>query len=254
MGIIEFLQKKIKKNEVAIAGAVVGLTFVLVPLIMAQQGWDDHDRSGKYAARDFAKNYLKGCDKNSVLLTFGDNDTFPLWYVQEVENYRTDVRVLNHMLASGYWYVQQMFSKAYDSDPLPFTLKKEQYNNGVNNYIPIYEHPSLEGKYTELSDLINFVAADDDRSKLSVGDGTKVNYFPSRKIRLTVDAKKCVANGIVPLELADKIVPYIDWEITQNALYKNDLAVLDFLATNNWERALYTANPSSITGFLNVDK
>jgi tetratricopeptide (TPR) repeat protein len=254
MGLIDLVQKKVKKNEVIIAGAVVAATFILVPGIMANQGWKDHDRSGKYAAHDFAVNYLKGCDKNSVLVTFGDNDTFPLWYVQEVEGYRTDVRVLNHMLASGHWYVQQMFSKVYESDPLPFTLKKEQYNNGVNNYIPIYEHPSLEGKYTELSELIGFVALDDDRSKMSVSGGRKINYFPSKKIRLTVDAKKCVENGIVPREMADKIVPYIEWDIKQNALFKNDLAVLDFLATNNWERALYTANPSSMSSFLDIDQ
>ena len=254
MGIIEFLQSKIKKNDIIVAGAVVAASFILVPGIMVSQGWDDHDRSGKYAAHDFAMNYLKGCDRNSVLITFGDNDTFPLWYVQEVEGFRTDVRVLNHMLASGHWYVQQMFSKVYESDPLPFFLKKEQYGNGVNNYIPIYEHPSLEGKYTELSELINFVALDDDRSKISVGAGKKINYFPSKKVRLTVDARKCVENGIVPASMADKIVPYIEWEISQNALFKNDLAVLDFLAANDWERALYTANPSSLAGFLGIDE
>jgi hypothetical protein len=254
MGLIDFLLKKIKNKDLIVAGSVVALTTILVPGIMAQQGWDDHDRANKYAARDFAMNYLKGCDKNSIVITFGDNDTFPLWYVQEVEGYRTDIRVLNHMLASGHWYVQQMFSKAYDSDPLPFTLKKSLYDNGVNSYIPIYEHPSLENKYTELSDLIQFVSSDDKRSKISVGGGNKMNYFPTRKIRLTVDAKKCVENGIVPKELADKIVPYIEWDIKENALYKNDLAVLDILATNNWERAIYTANPSSLTSFLDIDE
>jgi hypothetical protein len=147
-----------------------------------------------------------------------------------------------------------MFSKLYDSDPLPFTLKKEQYNNGINNYIPIYEHPSLEDKYTELSELIHFVALDDERSQIAVSGNKKINYFPSRKVRLTVDAKKCVENGIVPREMADKIVPYIDWEIKQNALYKNDLAVLDFIATINWERAIYTANPSSLNNILGIDQ
>ena len=254
MGLFDFIRKKIKKNEVVVAASTVALTFLLVPFIMAQQGWDDHDRSGKYAARDFAINYLKGCDKNSVVVTFGDNDTFPLWYVQEVEGYRTDIRVFNHMLASGHWYVQQMFSKVYESDKLPFTLKKEQYNNGVNNYIPIYEHPSLENKYTELKELIDFVAIDNDRTKMTVSGGQKINFFPSRKIRLTVDAKKCVENGIVPREMADRIVPYIEWEIKQNALFKNDLAFLDFLATNNWERAIYTANPSSLATFLDIDQ
>jgi MFS family permease len=254
MGLTEFIQKKVKKQELVIAGSVVVAALILVPGIMAKQGWTDHDRSGKYAAHDFAFNYLKGCDRNSVLLTFGDNDTFPLWYAQEVEGYRTDVRVVNHMLASGHWYIQQMFTKLYDSDPLPFILKKEQYDNGINNYIPIYEHPSLEDKYTELSELIGFVALDDDRSKISVSGGRKINYLPSRKVRLTVDARKCVENGIVPREMADKIVPYIEWEIKQNALYKNDLAVLDFIAAINWERSIYTANPSSLTNILGIDQ
>jgi hypothetical protein len=254
MGLIEFVQKKLKKQDTIVAGALVTAALVLVPGIMAQQGWDDHDRSGKYAAHDFAINYLKGCDRNSILVTYGDNDTFPLWFVQEVEGFRTDVRVFNHMLASGHWYVQQMFSKVYESDPLPFTLSREQYNNGVNNYIPIYEHPSLVNKFTELSELIGFVAMDDDRSKIPVSGGKKVNFFPSRKVRLTVNAQKCIENGIVPREMADRIVPYIEWEIKQNALYKNDLAVLDFLATSNWERAFYTANPSSLANFLDIDQ
>ncbi len=254
MGLIDFIQKKVKKNDVMIAGAVVLLTFFLVPFIMGQQGWKDHDRSGKYASRDFAVNYLKGCDRNSVVITFGDNDTFPLWYVQEVEGFRTDVRVLNHMLASGHWYVQQMFSKVYDSDKLPFTLSREQYDNGVNNYIPIYEHPSLAGKYTELSELIAFVASEREGSKMPISGNRKINFFPSKKVRLTVDARKCLENGIVPPEMADRIVPYIEWEIRQNALFKNDLAVLDFLASSNWERALYTANPNSLTSFLDIDK
>jgi hypothetical protein len=252
MGIAEFLQKKIKKNDLAVAAGTVGLCAVLVPGIMAQQGWKDHDRSGKYASRDFAFNYLRGCEPNSILITFGDNDTFPLWYVQEVEGFRTDVRVVNHMLASGHWYVQQMFHKVYDSDPLPFILSVDQYENGVNNYIPVYEHPSLEGKYTELSELIRFIAADDDRSKLTISGNRKINFIPSRKVRLTVDARKCVENGIVPREMADRIEPYIEWDIRQNALFKNDLMVLDFLAASNWERSIYVANPSSLLEIMDL--
>jgi hypothetical protein len=254
LGLIEWVQSRVKTQEVAVSGGIVALTFLLVPVIMGQQGWDDHNRSGKYAARDFAFNYLRGCDKNSVLITFGDNDTFPLWYAQEVEGFRTDVRVVNHMLASGDWYVEQMFSKVYDSDPLPFLLKKSQYENGINNYIPIIEHSSLAGKYTELKELIGFVAADDDRSKISVSGNRRINFLPSGKVRLTVDAKKCVENGIVPREMADRIVPYIEWEIKQNALFKNDLAVLDFLAANDWERSFYTANPSSLAEIMGIDQ
>jgi len=254
LGLIEWVQSKVKKQELAVAGGIILLTFILVPGMMAQQGWDDHNRSGKYAARDFAFNYLRGCDKNSILITFGDNDTFPLWYAQEVEGFRTDVRVVNHMLASGHWYVQQMFCKVYDSDPLPFTLKRSQYENGINNYIPIIEHPSLANKYTELHDLIKFVAEDKENTQISVSGGKKINFMPSGKVRLTVDAKKCVENGIVPREMADQIVPYIEWDIKQNALFKNDLMVLDFLATNDWTRSIYVANPSSLSEIMGLDQ
>ncbi len=251
MSLFYALNKYIKDGKIA-AVLVTVVTLFLVPGIMAQQGWDDHDRSGKYAARDFAFNYLASCDPNAVLITFGDNDTFPLWYSQEVEEYRTDVRVVNHMLASGSWYVQQMFRKAYESDPLPLTLTEKQYEKGVNDYVPVYER-GIEG-YVELKDLIGFIASEREQTKLPIQGGRKINYLPTRKIRLTVDSAKCVDNGIVPPELADRIVPYIEWEIKQNALYKNDLMVLDFLATSDWTRPLYIANPSSLGNVLGVDK
>ena len=254
MSLYEALSKRINRSHAVQALAVSLICLFLVPGIMAREGWDDHNRSHKYAARDFAMNYLKGCDPQSVLITFGDNDTFPLWYVQEVENYRTDVRTLNHMLASGYWYAQQMFSRIYDSEALPLTLSREQYQNGVNNYVPIIEAASLADKYTELIELIRFVANEDDRTKVPLSGGRKYNYLPTRKVRLTVDSAKCVENGIVPAEMADRIVPYIEWEIKQNALFKNDLLVLDYLATSNWERALYFANPSSLLGIMGFDE
>jgi MFS family permease len=251
LGIYETVVKKFKNGQVAAIGITL-TALLLVPGIMAQQGWDDHDRSGKYAARDFAINYLNSCQPDAVLVTFGDNDTFPLWYSQEVEGVRTDLRVVNHMLASGSWYVQQLFRKAYDSDPVPFTLTSEQYEKGVNEYIPIYDR-NLKG-HTELKDLVDFIASDRDQTKLPLQSGRKINYIPTRKVRLTVDSAKCVDNGIVPPELADKIEPYIEWEITQNALFKNDLALLDFLATNDWERPLYVANPNSLREVLNLDR
>jgi hypothetical protein len=251
MGLYSWIKKYMGGSSL-LAGGITLISLVLVPGIMAQQGWDDHDRSGKYTARDFGMNYLASCDPDAVLITNGDNDTFPLWYVQEVEGFRTDVRVVNYMLSSGYWYVHQLGRKVYDSEPLPLTLTPEQYEKGRNQYL-MYVDRGIKGR-VEVKDLVNFIASDDDRTKIPLTTGDKINYIPTKKLRLTVDSAKCVDNGIVPRELAHLIVPYIEWDIKQNALYKNDLMLLDFLATNNWERPLYFANPNSIERVFDVDE
>ena len=251
LSIYNAIAKRIR-NHKAVAIAVTLLCLVLVPGIMAKEGWDDHDRSGKYAALDFARNYLNSCAPNSILITNGDNDTFPLWYAQEVEGVRTDVRVVNYMLASGYWYIHQLGTKIYDSERLPFTLTPRQYDKGVNQYIPYYDRNLPD--YVELKDIIDFIADDSDRSKLPLQSGDKINYIPTKKLKLTIDSAAVIENGIVPPELADQIVPEIKWTIRQNALYKNDLMFLDFLATSDWGRPIYFANPSSMSKVFNVDK
>ena len=249
MGLYQWLKKYLGDSKFIAAGITL-VALVLVPGIMAQQGWDDHDRSGKYAARDLGMNYLASCDPNAVLITNGDNDTFPLWYVQEVEGFRTDVRVVNYMLSSGYWYVHQLGRKVYDSEPLPFKLTPYQYEKGRNQYI-MYVDRGLEG-FVELKDLVDFIASDDERTKIPLTTGDKINYMPTKKLRLTVDSAKCVDNGIVPPEMAHLIVPYIEWEVRQSALYKNDLMLFDFLASNNWERPLYFANPNSLQKVFDI--
>jgi len=246
----ELLSKKMS-NKVLPAVAVIFATLLLVPGIMASQGWKGHDRSGKYAARDFAMSYMSQCAPKSVLFTNGDNDTFPLWYVQEVENFRTDMRVVNYMLASGDWYVHQLGKKVYDSDRLPLTLSPEQYNKGINEYIPVLER--VQGP-VELKDLIDFVANESEQTKVPLQTGERINYFPSRKIKLTVDKEAVIRSGTVPENMHHLIVNEITWEITQNGLYKNDLMLLDFLASSNWERPIYFTNPSSVSKVLNIDK
>ncbi|MCD4747694.1 MAG: DUF2723 domain-containing protein [Bacteroidales bacterium] len=244
------LRKKIDPKLSAILITFIAL--ILVPGIMAKEGWDDHNRSNKYAARDFAANYLNSCAPNAILFTNGDNDTFPLWYAQEVEGIRTDVRVVNFMLASGYWYIHQMANKIYDSDPLPLTLTPKQYDNGVNNAVFFYE-TNIKG-YVELKDVIDFIANENERTKLPLQSGEKINFSPTKKFKIIIDSADIINKGIVPKNLADKIVPVIEWDVKQNYLYKNDLMLLDLIATNNWERPIYFANPSSISKVLDVDK
>lgn len=249
----EALSKKLKLNELLAAGTATAICLVLIPGIMAAENWDDHDRSDKYAARDFAHNYLNSCAPNAVLITNGDNDTFPLWYAQEVEGVRTDIRVVNYMLSSGDWYVHQLARKIYDSEPLKFTLTPEQYNKGVNEYIPHFARGEIKER-VELKQLINFIADESDRSKVALQTGKKINFFPTKRLKLTVDSAKAVASGIVPSYMADRIVPVIEWDVKANYIYKNDLMLLDFLATQDWDRPLYFASPSSVSKVLDIDK
>ena len=251
LAIVELLQRFMKNK---MATAVMAFVLCLsVPTVMAASGWEGHNRSEKTSARDWGMNYLKNLPENAVIFTRGDNDTFPLWYVQEVEGYRTDVRVCNYMLSSGYWYVHQMGRKQYESERLPLSLTPEQYDNGVNE--PVFIQEVFEGPI-ELKDAIEFVKSDNARTKVSLISGEKVNYLPARNLKITVDKDAVVRNGIVPESMKDQIVDEIVWRIPESVgyLYKNDLMLLDFMATNNWTRAVYFTSLSDIKNVLGIDK
>ena len=247
--LVNWLRKKMQENLAVII--VFVLCLVLVPGIMAKENWDDHDRSGKYSCRDFAADYLKSCEPQGILFTNGDNDTFPLWYDQEVEGIGTDVRVVNLMLASGPWYINQLYQKAYTSEPIPLALSREQYRQGTNDIVPFYDI-GLKG-YVELKDMIDFIKSDDPQTFLPLQNGEKMKFFPSKKVKITVDSAACVKYGIVPKHLRGKMVDSICWTIKSNQLYKNDLMLLDLLASNKWERPLYFAAPSSVSHCVAID-
>ncbi|NOR87996.1 MAG: DUF2723 domain-containing protein [Bacteroidales bacterium] len=249
LGLIDWLSKKVNMRLATVGVFVV--TLVLVPGIMASEGWDDHDRSGKTAARDFAFNYLNSCEPNAILFVNGDNDTFPLWYAQEVEGVRTDMRVANYMLASGPWYVHQLQRKIYDSEKVPLSIPAEKYNKGVNSFT--YIIPKVTGAF-EIKEIIDFIQSDDKSTKHILPNGEKINYMPTRKVKLTLDSAYLVESGVVPLEKAHLIPKELTWSIGGNGLYKNDLMLLDFLATNNWERPIYFANPNSVKKVLGLDE
>ena len=249
LAIYDALKDKFK-NKAVIAIAITLVSLLLVPGIMAKEGWKSHDRSGKYAARDFARMYLESCAPNAILFTNGDNDTFPLWYVQEVEGIRTDVRVVNFMLASGDWYVDQMFRKVYESDPLPLSNSRKFYSRGSQNYMPVFER--VDGS-VELKDLVSFVGSDNKRTQINY-ENEWINYVPARNVELTIDKNAVLKSGTVAIEDSAKIVDKISWRISQGYVYRNDLMLLDLIATNNWKRPVYFANPSSVSKVLNIDK
>lgn len=226
------------------AGAVIAgvLTFAPVPVLMGSENWNDHDRSGRYLTRDVASDYLNTCAPQAIIFTNGDNDTFPLWYDQEVEGIRTDVRVCNLMLLNTDWYIDQMKMKAYESEPVPVSLPKKLYYDGVNNQVAVYERVKEPATAKE---VINFIKSDSDVSKLSMY-GEDIYYIPTRTVRIPVDSAKVIANGTVKPEDADKIVPYIDIKLKGSWIMKSQLMVLDILANNNWDRPVYF-----VTGYHN---
>ena len=252
LALIDWIERLTKsKNMVTIV--LVGLIcLVAVPCLMASQGWDEHNRGGKTSAHDWAKNYLSQLPPNSVIFTRGDNDTFPLWYIQEVEGFRTDVRVVNYMLSSGYWYAHQMGRKVYDSEKLSLTLSPSEYNNGVNESIRVIEEESLKGQYVELKDVINFIH--NPKAVKYYTNGSSTHYLPVRTLKLTVDKEACIRNGIVPESMQDKIVDEICWEIKDSYLYKNALLLLDFMASNNWERPVYFTSFSDMASVLGIQE
>jgi hypothetical protein len=251
LALYELLKKYIPSASGAVLASMISL--IAVPTVMAKENWNDHDRSGRYVARDFAYNYLNSCDKNAILFTNGDNDTFPLWYAQEVEGIRTDVRVMNLSYLGADWYIEQMQRKTYDSDPVPFSLKPDQYRTGTRDIVYVVDR--IKG-YTDLKQVVDFVASDDPRTKqLPEYTSEKIDFIPSRHFTIPVDSVEVVKDGIVSEKNASKVHSQIKWDLEPSRSYitKNHLMILDLLANNNWKRPVYYAITVSEDNYLNLD-
>ena len=247
-GIFRILHSKLKERLSAILS--IGISLLAVPAIMAMENWDDHDRSGRYTARDIARNYLNSCDKNAILFTVGDNDTFPLWYVQDVEGVREDVRIVNMMLFNMDWYVDQMRWKNYSSEPLKFTLPESKYKNGTNNSIYVKENDG----WAPLDYILTFIKSDDPRTKLPLRSGEKVDYIPTQKLILQVDSANALASGAVRLGEEGSMLSELRLTLKPNAqIMKGSLAQLDVLGSNKWERPVYYTS-GGFNGSLGLER
>ena len=219
---------------------------------MAYQNWDDHDRSNRYTAQSIAKSYLSSIQKDvgSIIFTIGDNDTFALWYAQEIEGYRTDVRTINTSLLATDWYIDQTKRKTYKSDPIKSQLKHENYAYGIRDYIK-YEELTDSLRW-DIKDFMGWVSSDDDRTKfkslISQTGGNPLEYpkntqemvfYPTNKIRLPVNKENVLKSGIVSEEDKDEIVSYIDIDLPKTGITKNQLLMIDILANNDWKRPIY---------------
>lgn len=232
--IYELFSRLVNRSVAAISAALVCM--LAVPAVMASENWHDHDRSGRYLTTDVASNYLNSCAPGAILFTNGDNDTFPLWYAQEVEGIRTDVRVCNLMLLNTDWYIDQMKRRAYESDPLPLSLPVEKYYDGVNNQIAVVDRVK---EPVDIGLVMDFVRSDNSETKVRISPTEEIDYIPARTLRIPVDREKVIASGVVSRENADQIVPYIDITLKGNSILKSQLMVLDILANNRWERPVY---------------
>ncbi|GIS00647.1 MAG: hypothetical protein CM15mP102_14670 [Flavobacteriales bacterium] len=225
------------------------------PLLLAFNNWDDHDRSDRYTAQTLAKAYLDSIveDKQAMIFTIGDNDTFALWYAQEIEEHRTDVRTINTSLIATDWYMDQMKRKAYKSEPIKSQLKHSQYAHGTRDYIK-YE-ALIDSVRWDLKDFMNWISSDNERTKYKFlleqygYDKSDLNnvpkftqnmvYYPTNKVRFYVNKKNVLNSGVVKKENENLIVDYIDIDLPKSGLYKNQILMLDILSKNDWERPIY---------------
>ena len=240
LAIYEALKEKIRSR--ALPAGITLLCLLAVPTLMASENWDDHDRSGRYSTRNNAKAYLDSCQENAIMFTIGDNDTFPLWYMQEVENYRTDIKLVNSSLFAKDWYIDQQKRKTYEADPIPSQLTHEDYKEGsldVAYYYP-YPFPQFKDSIVSIDFFMKWMQSKDSRTYVDFEDnGHPEKVYPTTRIRIPVDKEAVLRNGIVAAKDADLIEPYIDIEISDAALIKNRILMLDILANNNWERPIY---------------
>ena len=238
------LFQKFLNHKISVA-LTFGLLLAACPVLLATQNWDDHDRSGRYTARDIGANYLESCAPNSVLFTYGDNDSFPVWYVQDVEQVRSDVRVVNLSYIQAGWYIDMMRQKAFKSDPLPFTLTSDKYLEGERTQLPVYKRSDLT---VNIKNIIQFVGHNEKEYLTDIsGRGDYVNYIPTNKISIDVDSSVVLANGTVKKYFKNRLVSPMVWEYSDEEAYKGDVAMMDLLSTNKWGRPVYisTTVPSS---------
>ena len=245
-----YVSKIFKSLKIRFAQILSFLICLLaVPVNLFANNYDDHDRSGRYSALSMAKNYLNSCDPNAILFTIGDNDTFPLWYAQEIEGIRTDVRVVNTSLLSTDWYIDQMKRKAYESDPIPSNLTHDKYKHGTRDYIIKEE---ITNDTIELNLIMDFITKDEKKYKYGEilkqqgydisgfrSQDLNANFLPTENIKIPVNKNNVIESGLVSEVDLSLIEDEIIIKIKSQAIYKNRLLMLDIISNNNWKRPIY---------------
>ncbi len=225
----------------------------VAPLLMATQGWDDHDRSHRHTARDMGRNYLESCAPNAILFTQGDNDTYPLWYAQEVEGVRPDVRIVNLSLLGVDWYIDNLRRRVNQSLPIRISLDSAAYRGATRDYIRFYESRQInQNQSYPLSAVLDFMFSNDPKKMIELGT-ERVNYLPTRNLEIPVDKKEVLAASVVHPSDTGRIVDRIRWRLNKNTLLKNDLLTLEIIRSNLWERPIYFAISVQTSAYLGLN-
>lgn len=238
LAIADLLRRKLALRTASIAaGALCALGG---PVLLLSENYDDHDRSERDFARSVAYNYLNSCEPNAILFTYADNDTFPIWYLQEVEGVRKDVRIVNVSYLASHWYFRQLKNRVNEAAPVDTSIAPEKLAQGVRDYLPYIDQGIADA--VDIDMLMEFLLSDNNRNQVKMHDGSFVNYLPARKIKMSVDKQAVMANKVVPAAWADAVVDEMEWEYKENHMTRAEIAILGVVKANNWKRPIYCTN------------
>jgi len=250
LGLVYFLNRMMTYKAAVPLASI--LAMVVGPALLAVQNWDDHDRSDREWTRDIAYNYLQSCEPNAILFTYTDNDTFPIWYLQEVEGVRTDVRVVNLGYLQSEWYMKQAMVGINDAKELPFQFPFNKVKRGTRDVI--YVHDMGLEKHTELDTLVEIMLSDNVQNQVQTSNGNYVNILPTKKLQLSIDKDAVVRHNVVPKNWEEHIASSMQWEYNKDYVTRAELGMMAILVNNNWERPIYFANMLSTDNFMGLDR
>ncbi|MFV0248689.1 MAG: DUF2723 domain-containing protein [Tenacibaculum sp.] len=244
LALYDYLSIKLKKKIPAVV--ITTALSLVVPVLMGFQNWDDHDRSNRYLAQLNAQSYLESCDLNAILFTIGDNDTFPLWYMQQIEGLRRDIKIVNTSLFQTDWYIDQMKKKTFDAEPIPSRLNHSQYKYGTLDLAYYIPHPKLKDSVLLINDFMRWIESNNDATYyIDEQNNIREKFYPTHKIRIPVNKENVLKTGLVAAKDADKIVDFIDIGIDKQGISKNRILMLDILNNFDWKRPIYFTGGAS---------
>lgn len=250
MGLVSFMRKYLSPRLAVIGAFALGCGGG--PVLLISQNWDDHDRSDRAWTRDMAYNYLQSCEKNAILFTYADNDTFPLWYLQEVEGVRPDIRIVNLSYLQSDWYMKQAMVSINNAKAIPLGIQPRKIDKGVRDMVYVHDM-DIEG-YVDVDTLVDIMLSDDPNNQLALQDGSSVNFLPTKNMQLKVDREAVIRNKVVPEGWESKIPEAMQWTYNKDYVSRAELGMMAVLANNNWERPVYFANMLSSDNFMGLDK